>query len=121
MGGARADGMANRSIKELGFKTPLEAATKPNLDRIAKHGICGIMDPIAPGIPPGSDTSTLAILSYDPFKVYSGRDGLEGEDYGGEVLPRDVAFRRIFATVNEDLVVSDRRAGIIANATISGH
>lgn len=109
------DGMADRPIKELRFKTPLEAASKPNFDHIAKDGICGIMDPIAPGIPPGSDTSTLAILGYDPFKVYSGRGALEAEGSGIEVLPGDVAFRCNFATVNEDLVVLDRRAGRIAN------
>jgi 2,3-bisphosphoglycerate-independent phosphoglycerate mutase len=107
--------MADRPIRELGLKTPLEAAVKPNLNRIAKNGICGIMDPIAPGIPPGSDTATLALLGYDPSKVYSGRGALEAEGSGVEVLPGDVAFRCNFATVNDDLVVLDRRAGRIAN------
>ena len=67
------DGMADRSVKELGWKTPLEAARKPSLNQIAKTGICGIMDPISPGLPPGSDTATLALLGYDASKVYSGR------------------------------------------------
>lgn len=110
-----ADGMADRPIKELGFKTPLEAATKPNLDRVAENGICGIMDSIAPGVVPGSDTSTLAILGYDPWKVYSGRGAFEAEGSDVEVLPGDVAFRCNFATVNDHLVVLDRRAGRIAN------
>lgn len=110
-----ADGMADRPIEELGGKTPLEVASKPNLDRIAENGVCGIMDPIAPGIPPGSDTATLAMLGYDPWKVYSGRGALEAVGSGVEVLPGDVAFRCNFATVNDDLVVLDRRAGRIAN------
>ncbi len=110
-----ADGMADRPIEELGWKTPLEVASKPNLDRIAENGVCGIMDPIAPGIPPGSDTATLAMLGYDPWKVYSGRGALEAVGSGVEVLPGDVAFRCNFATVNDDLVVLDRRAGRIAN------
>jgi len=110
-----ADGMADRPIKELGLKTPLEAAVKPNLDHIAKNAVCGIMDPIAPGVPPGSDTATLALLGYDPSKVYSGRGALEAEGSGVEVLPGDVAFRCNFATVDDDLVVLDRRAGRIAN------
>jgi len=110
-----SDGMADRPIKELGLKTPLEAAVKPNLDHIAKNGVCGIMDLIAPGIPPGSDTATLALLGYDPSKVYSGRGALEAEGSGVEVLPGDVAFRCNFATVNDNLVVLDRRAGRIAN------
>ena len=109
------DGMADRPVKELGWKTPLEVAKKPALNSIAKNGICGIMDPIAPGIPPGSDTATLALLGYDPFKVYSGRGALEAVGFGLEILPGDVAFRCNFATVGEDFVVLDRRAGRIAN------
>jgi len=107
--------MADRPIKELNWKTPLETASKPSLNRIAKTGVCGIMDPIAPGTPPGSDTATLALLGYDVFKVYSGRGALEALGSGVEVLPGDVAFRCNFATVNEDLVVLDRRAGRIVN------
>ena len=107
--------MADRPIKELNWKTPLEAARKPSLNQIAKMGICGIMDPIAPGVPPGSDTATLALLGYDVLKVYSGRGVLEAIGSGINVLPSDIAFRCNFATVNEDLVVLDRRAGRIAN------
>jgi 2,3-bisphosphoglycerate-independent phosphoglycerate mutase len=107
--------MADRPIKELNWKTPLEATRKPSLNQIAKTGICGIMDPIAPGIPPGSDTATLAMLGYDALKVYSGRGALEAIGSGMEVLPEDAAFRCNFATVNENLVVLDRRAGRIAN------
>ena len=109
------DGMADRPSNALKSKTPLEAASKPNFDQMAKDGICGIIDPIAPGIPPGSDTSTLAMLGYDPFKIYSGRGALEAEGSGVEVLPGDVAFRCNFATVNENFLVLDRRAGRIAN------
>jgi 2,3-bisphosphoglycerate-independent phosphoglycerate mutase len=110
-----ADGLADRPLRELGWKTPLEAASRPVLDQIAKTGICGIIDPIAPGIPPGSDTATLAILGYDPLKCYSGRGALEALGSGMTVLSSDVAFRCNFATVNENLVVLDRRAGRIAN------
>ena len=109
------DGMADRPINELDWKTPLEAAHKPSLNQIAKTGICGIMDPIAPGVPPGSDTATLALLGYDVLKVYSGRGALEAIGSGINVSPSDIAFRCNFATVNENLVVLDRRAGRIAN------
>lgn len=114
-----ADGMADRPIGELGWKTPLEAANISAMDKIAKTGICGIMDPIAPGISPGSDTATLAILGYDPLKVYSGRGGLEAVGSGIRVLPGDVAFRCNFATVNKSSVVVDRRAGRIVNEDAS--
>jgi 2,3-bisphosphoglycerate-independent phosphoglycerate mutase len=110
-----ADGMADRPIKELNWKTPLEVAHKPSLNEIAKTGICGIMDIISPGVPPGSDTASLALLGYDALKVYPGRGALEAIGSGVEVLPGDVAFRCNFATVNKDLVVLDRRAGRIAD------
>jgi len=110
-----ADGMADRPLKTLNWKTPLEVAKKPALNHIAKTGICGIMDPIAPGIPPGSDTATLALLGYDVFKVYSGRGAFEAVGSGVNVSEGDVAFRCNFATVNERQVVVDRRAGRIVN------
>jgi 2,3-bisphosphoglycerate-independent phosphoglycerate mutase len=109
------DGMADRPIKELGFKTPLEVANKPSLNQLAKTGICGIIDQIRPGIPPGSDAATLALLGYDPLEVYSGRGALEAVGSGIRVLPGDVAFRCNFATVNEKSVVLDRRAARISN------
>jgi 2,3-bisphosphoglycerate-independent phosphoglycerate mutase len=110
------DGMADRPLKELGWKTPLEAARRPSMNHLASVGICGIMDPIAPGIPPGSDTATLALLGYDAFKVYSGRGAFEALGSGMDVLNGDVCFRCNFATVDENFVVLDRRAGRIANS-----
>ena len=64
------DGMAGRPLAELGYKTTLEAAETPNMDKMAEIGICGIMDPIKPGIRAGSDTSHISILGYDPYQVY---------------------------------------------------
>jgi len=114
-----ADGMADRPLKELDWKTPLEAARKPSLNQIAKTGVCGIMDPISPGLPPGSDTATLALLGYDALKVYSGRGAFEAIGSGVNVLPGDVAFRCNFATVDDNFVVLDRRAGRISNEDAS--
>jgi len=87
------DGMADRPIKELGYKTPLEAAITPKMDKMAEKGICGIMDPIKPGIRPGSDTSHISILGYDPYEVYTGRGPFEAAGVGVDVLPGDIAFR----------------------------
>jgi len=107
------DGMADRPIKQLNNKTPLEAAKKPALNKIAEKGICGLIDPIAPGITPGSDVATLSLLGYDATKVYAGRGALEALGSGIEVLPGDVAFRCNFGTVDKNFVVLDRRAGRI--------
>ncbi len=106
------DGMADRPIDALGKKTPLEVAETPNMDRIAEGGICGISDPIAPGIRAGSDVSHLAILGYDPYKVYTGRGPLEAVGMGIEIKEGDVAFRCNFATI-EGGIVKDRRASRI--------
>jgi len=113
------DGMADRPLRELGGRTPLEAAHKLSLNQIAKTGICGIMDIISPGVIPGSDTATLALLGYDALEVYTGRGAFEAVGSGIDVSPRDVAFRCNFATVDDDLVVLDRRAGRIVNEDAS--
>lgn len=107
------DGMADRPLKKLRNRTPLEAARTPNMDRLAKEGICGLMDTIAPGVPPGSDTAHLALLGNDPFKVYTGRGPFEAAGAGIDLQPGDIAFRVNYATVDDALIVRDRRAGRI--------
>jgi 2,3-bisphosphoglycerate-independent phosphoglycerate mutase len=111
------DGMADRPIKALGGKTPLESARTPNMDAIAKAGVCGIVDTIAPGIRPGSDTAHLAILGYDTLASYTGRGPFEAAGVDMELKPGDIAFRCNFATVDEEGVVVDRRAGRIGEGT----
>ncbi len=109
--------MGDRPIKEIGYKTTLEAAVTPNMDMMAKNGICGIMDPIKPGIRPGSDTSHISILGYDPYKVYTGRGPFEAAGVGVDVLPGDIAFRCNFSTADDNGIIIDRRAGRIREGT----
>ena len=111
------DGMGDRPLKELGYKTPLETAKTPNMDKMAVNGICGIMDPIKPGIRPGSDTSHISILGYDPYKVYTGRGPFEAAGVGVDVLPGDIAFRCNFSTADKHMIITDRRAGRIREGT----
>jgi 2,3-bisphosphoglycerate-independent phosphoglycerate mutase len=111
------DGLGDRPVTELGHKTPLESAPKPNLDWFAANGMNGLLDPIAPGVRPGSDTSHLALFGYDPQQVYTGRGPFEAAGVGLELHKGDVAFRCNFATVDEDLVLKDRRAGRIKEGT----
>jgi len=112
-----ADGLGDRPIKRLGDKTPLEAAEKPNLDKLATEGECGLMDPIAPGVRAGSDTSHLAILGYDPYKYYTGRGPFEAAGIGMDVKKGDIAFRCNFTTVDDKMIIVDRRAGRISSGT----
>lgn len=67
------DGMADRPVPELGGKTPLEAAVKPNMDFLAQHGTVGMVKTVPEGMPPGSDTANLSVMGYDPKIYYSGR------------------------------------------------
>ena len=104
------DGAADRPT--VAATTPLKAATTPFFDRLAQDGILGIMDVIAPGTPPGSDTAHLSLLGYPVDKVYTGRGPFEAAGVGIKVRPGDIAFRGNFATVKDGIVV-DRRAGRI--------
>lgn len=107
------DGVSDRPCPELGNLTPLEAAKKPVLDQLAREGICGIMDTIAPGIRPGSDTAHLALLGYDPHTYYTGRGPLECEGTGIRMEAGMIGFRCNYATLSPEGLVKDRRAGRI--------
>ena len=48
------DGMADEPIPRLGGRTPLQAARKPTIDRIAALGASGILDTVPEGFAPGS-------------------------------------------------------------------
>lgn len=110
-----ADGMGGRP-SDIEGRTCLEAARTPNLDTLASRGATGLVDPIGPGIRPGSDTAHLSLLGYDPYKVYTGRGVFECLGIGMDVRPGDVCFRANFATVEKvdgGLRLLDRRAGRI--------
>lgn len=106
-----ADGLGDRPSPKLAGKTPLQAASTPNLDRLALRSMLGLLYPVAPGVTPGSDTAHLSIFGYDPYVYYKGRGPFEALGAGIDLLPGDVAFRGNFATVDEGMVVVDRRAG----------
>ena len=78
------DGLGGRPT-DLDGATCLERAATPNMDGLAQRGALGLMDPIRPGVRPGSDTSHLAIFGYDPFQVYTGRGAFEALGIGMEV------------------------------------
>ena len=111
------DGMADRPVPKLGARTPLEAADNVNMNTLALQGECGLMDPIAVGIRAGSDTSHLAILGYDPYEVYTGRGPFEAAGIGMDVRKGDIAFRCNFSTVDDKMIINDRRAGRIEQGT----
>lgn len=113
---AIADGLGDRPHPKLGQLTPLQYANTPHLDRLAAEGISGMMDPIAPGIPVGTDMGHLILFGYEP-QHYPGRGPIEALGIGMEVRPGDIVFRCNFATVDDRCIVVDRRAGRIRQGT----
>ncbi|MBM3246507.1 MAG: 2,3-bisphosphoglycerate-independent phosphoglycerate mutase [Candidatus Omnitrophica bacterium] len=106
------DGLGDLPIKELGNKTPLEAAMTPNMDRLAQKGRTGLVYPVKKGIAPESDIAVISLLGYDAHKYYTGRGPLEAFAEGLDIKEGDLALRVNFATVDADAkTIKDRRVG----------
>lgn len=99
--------------KEPGGKTELETAGTPNLDKLAAESVCGLHMPVAPGVTPGSGPAHLGVFGYDPVKYDVGRGVLGALGSGEDLAPGEVAARGNFCTVDENGLVTDRRAGRI--------
>jgi 2,3-bisphosphoglycerate-independent phosphoglycerate mutase len=106
------DGLGGLPL-EPGGLTELEAARTPHLDELAGDGICGLHQPIGPGITPGSGPSHLALFGYDPIHYQVGRGVLSALGIEFDLQPQDVAARGNFCTIGDDGRVADRRAGRI--------
>lgn len=85
--------MGDFPLKELGDKTPLEAADKPNIDKLASKARLGTLKTIPDEMAAGSDIANLSILGYDPRLYYTGRGPLEAGSMNVELGPNDLAFR----------------------------
>jgi 2,3-bisphosphoglycerate-independent phosphoglycerate mutase len=105
------DGLGDRPIPELDGRTPLEAAEKPNLDRLVTAGRQGTVISVGKGIAPESDVAVMAILGYDPLRYHAGRGPLEALGAGLEFKDGDVAMRGNFTTVGDGWQIIDRRVG----------
>lgn len=111
------DGMSDEPIAELGGKTPLQVASTPNMDRLAKAGSIGLAATVPDGYHPGSDVANLSVFGYDPADCYSGRSPLEAASMGVELGPDDVAFRLNFVWLEAHfgkLYMGDFSAGHIS-------
>lgn len=103
------DGLGGMADEE--HPTELEEASTPHLDRLASRGVTGLLDPVGPGITPGSGPGHLALFGYDPLQHELGRGALSAAGLGFDLQPGDVAARANLCTLDGDGNVTDRRAG----------
>lgn len=102
------DGMADYPVEALGGKTPLEAAKKPNIDRLARHAELGMARTVPEGMKPGSDVANLSAMGYNPLDCYTGRSPLEAVSIGIRMSDTDVAFRCNLVTLSDESEYGDK-------------
>ena len=108
------DGMADYPVPELGNKTPLQAAYKPNIDAITAKGRSGLLKTVPDDLKPGSDVAILSVLGFSPKQYYTGRGAFEAAARGIKLKDSDVAFRCNLIT-EKDGVLVDYSAGHITS------
>jgi 2,3-bisphosphoglycerate-independent phosphoglycerate mutase len=104
------DGLGGLPHPDTG-RTELESASTPNLDALAGRSSLGMMMPVAEGVTPGSGPGHLSLFGYDPVTSMIGRGVLSALGVGFDLRPGDVAARVNLATVDDEGIVTDRRAG----------
>src|SRR5207244_3061262 len=87
------DGCADEPQESLGGKTPLQAAHRPAMNRIAQTGYVGRSNNVPRPLTPASDVATLSLFGYDPLQLYTGRAPLETAAMGIALGPGDFAVR----------------------------
>ncbi len=102
------DGMADYPVPELGNKTPMEAAHKPNMDKLANTGTVGLVKTVADKMKPGSDVANLSVLGYDPEECYTGRSPLEAGSIGIDMKDTDISFRCNLVTLSDEEKYEDK-------------
>jgi 2,3-bisphosphoglycerate-independent phosphoglycerate mutase len=108
------DGLGGYADAEHG--TELEEAHTPHLDRLVAEGTAGLVEPVGPGITPGSGPGHLGLFGYDPERFELGRGALSAAGLDFELRPGDVAARGNLASLDASGSITDRRAGRIPDA-----
>ena len=95
------DGMADEPIGSWGGRTPLQAACKPSIDRVAALGWSGMLATVPAGFAPGSEIANLSVLGYDLPKVFEGRGSLEAASMGVRIEDGEMAMRCNLLTIEQ--------------------
>jgi 2,3-bisphosphoglycerate-independent phosphoglycerate mutase len=106
------DGMADYPVPELGNKTPLQVACKPNMDSIAAQGQSGLIKTVPDELNPGSEAAICSVLGYDPRIYCTGRGPLEAPARGLELGANDACYRCNIIT-EENGAIANYSAGHI--------
>ncbi len=96
------DGMADYPLAELNNKTPMAAAKKPNIDRLASYGQMGLCKTVPDEMKPASDVANLSVLGYNPGESYTGRSPLEACSIGISLADDDVTLRCNVVTLSDE-------------------
>ena len=108
------DGMADEPIAALGGKTPLQAAHKPTIDKLAQLGKNGVFSTVPDGFKPGSEIANMTVLGYDVRTEFEGRGSLEAASIGVSIQPGEMAMRCNIICV-QDEKIKNHSAGHISN------
>lgn len=108
------DGMSDELIPALGNKTPLQVANKPNIDKIAALGRCGMLHTIPAGYAPGSEIANMSVMGYNVPEVFEGRGSLEAASMGVDIAQGEMAMRCNLICI-ENGIIKNHSAGHISN------
>src|SRR5262245_14034265 len=91
---------ADEPIAALDGRTPLEAASTPNCDEIARRGRQGTVKTIPEGRDPSDDIGLVSLLGYDPRQSYSGPGPTEAAARRVQLAADELVFRCNLVTVS---------------------
>ena len=100
------DGAADEPIAELGNRTVLQAALKPNIDALCRNSAVGMLKTVPDSLHPGSEVANMTIMGYETEKLYQGRGVLEAAAIGIDIEPTDLVMRCNIITVKDGILVN---------------
>lgn len=109
------DGMADNPVEALNGATPLQKASVPAFDFLARNGNSGLLKTIPEGYPAGSEVGNLSILGYDVKDSFEGRGPLEAASLGYEMETDDLAMRCNLIAVDEDGVILNHHGNAVTS------
>lgn len=99
------DGCADYPVESLGGKTPLQAASIPNMDAIANAGLVGRSDNVPLHFPAGSEVANMSLFGCDPNQYFTGRAPIEAAAQGISLGPDDFAIRCNLVYIEDGIMV----------------